>query len=85
MLGEFRPSEIYNEICDILDGYETEGNDLYNYGAVDAITDYLTNYAGVEYNLACSDWPNEEGGVCAVSFVEFGFPHLVMFDYKYNS
>ena len=83
MLGNFNPSVIVNEIYAILDDYETEGLDLYNYGAVDAITDYLTNYAKVEYLLCCSEWPNEEGGACAVSFVENGHPQLVLFDYKY--
>ena len=83
MLGNFNPSTIVNEIYDILDSYETEGLDLYNYGATDAITDYLTNYAKVEYLLACSEWPNEEGGVCAVSFIDSGHPQLILFDYKY--
>lgn len=83
MLGNFNPSMIVNEIYDILDTYETEGLDLYNYGATDAIADYLNNYFKGEYQLACSDWPNEEGGVCAVAFVDGGHPHLIMFDYKY--
>ena len=83
MLGNFNPSAIVNEIYDILDSYETEGLDLYNHGAIDAITDYLTNYAEVEYLLDCSEWPNEEGGVCAVSFVDNGHPQLILFDYKY--
>lgn len=84
MLGEFHASTIVNDIYDILDDYETEGLDLYNFGATDAIADYLTNYVKVEFQLACSEWPNEEGGVCSVAFVEGGHPHLVMFDYKYS-
>ena len=84
MLGEFHASTIVNDIYDILDDYETEGLDLYNFGVTDAITDYLTNHIKVEFQLACSDWPNEEGGVCSVAFVEGGYPHLVMFDYKYS-
>lgn len=83
MLGNFNPSTIVNEIYSILDDYETEGLDLYNFGATDAITDYLNNYAKVEYLLNCTEWPNKEGGVCAVSFVENGHPQLVLFDYKY--
>ena len=83
MLGNFNPSAIVNEIYDILDSYETEGLDLYNYGATDAIADYLTNYAKVEYLLACSEWPNKEGGVCAISFTDSGHPQLILFDYKY--
>lgn len=84
MLGEFHASTIVNDIYDILDDYETEGLDLYNFGATDAIADYLTNYVKVEFQLACSEWPNEEGGVCSVAFVEGGHPQLVMFDYKYS-
>ena len=83
MIGNFNPSKIANEIYTILDDYETEGLDLYNFGATDAIADFLTNYAKIEYLMACSEWPNEEGGVCAVSFVESGHPHLILFDYKY--
>ena len=84
MLGEFHASTIVNDIYDILEDYETEGLDLYNFGATDAIADYLTNHVKVEFQLACSEWPNEEGGVCSVAFVEGGHPHLVMFDYKYS-
>lgn len=84
MLGEFHASTIVNDIYSILDDYETEGVDLFNFGATDAIADYLTNYVKVEFQLACSEWPNEEGGVCSVAFVEGGHPQLVMFDYKYN-
>lgn len=83
MLGNFNPSTTVNEIYTILDSYETEGLDLYNYGAVEAIIDFLTNYVRVEYLIDCSEWPNEEGGACAVSFVEDGHPQLVLFDYKY--
>ena len=84
MLGEFHASTIVNDIYSILDDYETEGVDLFNFGATDAIADYLTNYVKVEFQLACSEWPNEEGGVCSVAFVEGGHSQLVMFDYKYS-
>lgn len=84
MLGEFHASTIVNDIYDILEYYETEGLDLYNFGVTDAIADYLTNHVKVEFQLACSEWPNEEGGVCSIAFIEGGHPHLVMFDYKYN-
>ena len=49
MLGNFNPSTIVNEIHTILDDYETESLDLYSYGVIDAITDYLDNYVKVEY------------------------------------
>ena len=82
MIGNFNPSKILNEIYTILDDYETEGLDLYNESAVDAIMDYLNNYAKVEFLFCCSPWPNNEGGVCVTSFVEDGHPQLVVFDYK---
>ena len=83
MLGTFNPSFTANEIYDMMDDYETHGCDLYDHGLCDAIADYLANHAHIEYNLCCSDWPNEEGGVCAVTFVDGGHPQLIMFDYKY--
>ena len=44
MIGHNRPSVLTNAIYNIMEDYETEGIDIYNYGVVDAITDYLTNY-----------------------------------------
>lgn len=80
MLGNFHPSKIEDEIYSIMDDYEI-GTDSFQAGVIDAISDYLLNYAKVEYQLSCSNWADGSGGVCAVSFVEDGFPHLVMFDY----
>lgn len=86
MIGNsFYPSQIEDEVYSLMEAYETEGLDLYNYGVTDAIADYLGNYAKVEFQLACTEWADETGGVCAVSFVECGHPHLVMFDYKYSN
>ena len=82
MVGNFHPSAMVDEIYGIMDSYETEGMDLYNAGLCDALIDFMTQ-SGKEYQLACSDWPNEEGGVCALSFIDGGFAQLVMFDYKY--
>lgn len=83
MIGHFNPSVVENTIYEIMEDYETEGIDTYNFGVVDAITDYLTNYAKVEYQACCSEWPNEKGGVCAFSFVDGGHPHLILLDYLY--
>ena len=83
MRGVFNPSRIVNEIYNIMDDYETEGIDLYNYGVCDAIADYFDNYEKIEYVFNVSEWPNEEGGVCGIAFVEKGHPQLVLFDYKY--
>ena len=84
MRGKFFPSEIENEIYDIMDDYETEGMDLFNYGLTEALADFFEKeYPDVEYQIGCSEWPNAEGGVCALSWMESNHPHLVMFDYKY--
>ena len=83
MLGKFNPSPVVDEIYAMLDDYETHGTGLYDHGAVDAIIDYLENYAKVEWVCACEPYPNEEGGVCSFAIVDCGHPQLVMFDYKY--
>lgn len=79
----FYPSTITNRIYELLDEYETEGLDLYNAAAVDVIDNYLDSI-DVEHEVCTNDWPNEEGGVCGVAFIDGDHPHLVMFDYKYN-
>lgn len=84
MLGntKFNPSHIEDEIYEMMDDYEY-GTNLYEEGLVSAITDFLTNYnPGVEWNLACSEWPNCSGGVCYVSWIENGHLHMIGFDYK---
>lgn len=82
-MSMFYSSAITNRIYELLDEYETEGPDLYNIAAVDAINNYLHSI-DVEHEIYTNDWPNEEGGVCGVAFVDGCHPHLVMFDYKYN-
>ena len=83
MTGHNHPSVLTNAIYNIMEDYETEGLDTYNYGVVDAITEYLTDYLHVEYQLCCNPWTNMIGGCCALAVVDEGFPHLIMFDYKY--
>lgn len=88
MIGHCRPSNLVDEIYNIMEDYETEGIDTYNYGVVDAITDYLTKHLVDEhrtdkYQLCCNPWPNMIGGCCSVVVVDNGYPFLIMFDYKY--
>lgn len=82
MLGNFNPSVIVDKIYNILEDYEIK-IDVYNHEAVNEIADYFEHEWHLEYNLCCADWPNEEGGVCGIAFVESGHPQLVMFDYEY--
>ena len=84
MKGKFFPSYIEDEIYEIMDDYETEGMDLFNYGLTEAIVDFFEKqYPNVEYQVGCSEWPDASGGVCGVSWMENNHPHLIMFDYKY--
>lgn len=84
MLGNINHSSlILDELYSMMDDYETEGLDLYNFGLTNAITDYLADMRDVQFQLCCSEWPNEEGGVCAISFIDNGELHMIMFDYKY--
>lgn len=78
----FHPSVIVNKIYDILEDYEVK-TDVYDHEAVDEIAYYFENKWHIEYKLCRSEWPNEEGGVCAISFVDANHPQLVMFDYEY--
>ena len=73
------------EVYSILDDYETEGCDLYNYGAISAIGNYFKNKRPLtKWVCDISEWPNEEGGVCAIAWVEEDEPCLVMFDFKFG-
>lgn len=83
MLGHNRPSNLVNEIYNIMEDYETEGIDTYNYGVIDAITDYLANYLHTDkYQLCCSPWTSTKGR-CSLAVVDNGYPFLIMFSYKY--
>lgn len=83
MLGSgFHPSEIENQIYEMMDDYIV-GSDIYEEGLVDAVIDYFMDYYPTdEWKLACSPWSDMSGGVCAVSWIENGHCHMVMFDYR---
>lgn len=82
MLGtNWRPSAIEDKIYDMMEGHEA-GVEVYEEALTDILADYLTKeYRGMEWNLVCSPWPNMNGGVCAVSWIEEGHLHMIMFDY----
>ena len=85
MLGtDFYPSAIEQEIYDRMEDY-TAGCDLYYEVFVDVVANYFTKEAAPrvkEWLLNCSSWPDESGGVCAVSWIELdNHMHMVMFDY----
>ena len=82
MLGAFHPSIIEARIEEIMD-FHAISIDLYSFDLTDKIVDYLSNTLKIDFQLCCSDWPDETGGTCAVAFIDDGYPHLVMFDYKY--
>ena len=79
MLGNFHPSHIEEKIYNLMEDYEI-GTDIYDFSLTEKLVDWFTNLH-IEFQLCCSEWPNGEGGVCSVAFVEEGFPHLIVFDY----
>ena len=83
MIGDiFRPSEIEDEIYNILEDYIL-GSDLYEYNATNSISDYLGNYEKIPYQMCCSPVSILNGtGICSVAWCENGFPKLVVFEYK---
>ena len=82
MLGtDWRPSAIEDKIYGIMENYEA-GTELYEEVLTDVLADYLTKeYPSMQWNLGCSEWPNTNGGICAVSWMEEGHLHMIMFDY----
>ena len=81
MLGTNFPSVIENEIYDLLDDYML-GMDFYEYGAVDAITDFFMNHKKIlEWMLACTVCDHDLGE-CAVSWIEDGHLQMTMFSYE---
>lgn len=81
MLGKFYPSKIENEIYNIMENHMI-GIDTYNEDTSESIINFFSKHPNIEFQLVCSEWPNCEGGVCAISFQEEGHPHLIMFDYR---
>ena len=78
----FYPSKLVDEIYGIMDDYDLNF-DTYQIGVIDAIIDFLKNYAKVEYNYSCLDSdPFAPRGFCAFSFIdENGHPQVIHFEY----
>ena len=83
MLGHSQPSYLVDKIYNIMEDYETEGIDIYNHDVINAITDYFASAKNDKYQLCCVPWPNMVGGTCSLAVVDNGYPHLIVFDYKY--
>lgn len=81
MKGNFHPSKIENQIYSFMEDYSV-GTDVYSYKLTLKLVDWF-NSLGLEFQLECAVNEDAEGGVCAVAFVDEGYPHLIMFDYKY--
>ena len=71
-----------NEFYSIMDDYETEGLDLYNYGLIEALQDMFYSHK-VDFKYDTIEWGNEQGGTCAFSWIENNTPQLIMFEFKY--
>lgn len=81
MKGNFHPSKIENQIYSLMEDYSV-GTDVYSHKLTLKLVDWF-NSLGLEFQLECAIDEDAEGGVCAVAFVDEGYPHLIMFDYKY--
>ena len=81
MKGNFHPSKIENQIYTFMEGYSI-GTDVYSHKLTLKLVDWF-NSLGLEFQLECAIDEDAEGGVCAVAFVDEGYPHLIMFDYEY--
>ena len=81
MKGNFHPSKIENQIYTFMEGYSI-GTDVYSHKLTLKLVDWF-NSLGLEFQLECVIDEDEEGGICAVAFVDEGYPHLIMFDYEY--
>lgn len=82
MKGNFHPSKIENQIYSLMEDYSV-GTDVYSHKLTLKLVDWF-NSLGLEFQLECAIDEDAEGGVCAVAFVDEGYPHLIMFDYTYN-
>ena len=84
MANTFYPSKIINQLYDIMDAYAW-GVDRYLYELVYALEDsFKKNWPDIQWKWARSEFPDEEGGVCAFCWVEDGHPQMIMFDYTYS-
>lgn len=84
MIGNyvFHPSKIEDEIYKLMDNFAV-GSDTYSENLVGEIAIFLQeHYPVVEWQCGCSEWPNCEGGVCYISWIENGHLHMLGFDYK---
>ena len=81
MKGNFHPSKIENQIYSFMEDYSV-GTDVYSYKLTLKLVDWF-NSLGLEFQLECAIDEDAESGVCAVAFVDEGYPHLIMFDYEY--
>lgn len=81
MKGNFHPSKIENQIYSLMEDYSV-GTDVYSHKLTLKLVDWF-NSLGLEFQLECAIDEDAEGGVCAVAFVDEGYPHLIMFDYEY--
>lgn len=81
MKGNFHPSKIENQIYSLMEGYSI-GTDVYSHKLTLKLVDWF-NSLGLEFQLECVTDEDAEGGICAVAFVDEGYPHLIMFDYEY--
>ena len=81
-MTKFYPSEIKNDIYDIMVDY-LAGSDLYEEDLIDVICRYFDDN-DIEFQYDVSMWPNCYGGACSFAWIEDGHLQMVMFDWRRN-
>ena len=79
---KFYPSEIKNDIYDIMDEY-LAGSDLYEEDLIDVICKFFEDN-NIEFQYEVAIWPDCYGGSCAFAWIENGHPQMEMFDWRRN-
>lgn len=81
-MTKFYPSEIKNDIYNIMDEYIV-GSDLYEEYLIDTICHFFEDNE-IKYQFDVSHWPDDFGGECAFAWIENGHPQMIMFDWRRN-
>ena len=84
MLNNYYPSKIINQVYDLMDEHAW-GLDKYFRSLVDALINFFDKeLPDVQWTYECSNFPDDEDGVCAFCWVEDGHPQMVLFGYTYS-
>lgn len=84
MLNNYYPSKIINLVYGLMDKYAC-GLDVYLCSLIDALIIFFgKELPDIRWTYECSDFPDEESGVCSFCWIEDGYPQMIMFNYTYS-